>query len=175
MSSSTSSLLRTKNSTKLVKRFLQRTSEYHAPASDNNNTNKKEDKSKKRKRQQLEESSPAAPVSQDNILQRHIQTLLGMDQTMSRPPTKALKRNKFKETNMEATMQRIEKEQKQEAKEIEKAKKTVVGNARCNFQQHAIVHEPTFDKRRYAKEKKEKSLKKIAKLLKKTQKKLEKK
>lgn len=167
MSSSKTSLLRTKNSTKLVKKFLRRTTDWHTGSEDQEEAAAKNNK---RKRQ---DEHLYKPASEDDILQSHIQRMIATDRTISRPPTKALKKNKHKKSNFEGTLKRLEKEDIQSSKAKEKAKEIMVGNARSNFQQQKIMHERTFNKRIYVQEQKQKRLKKIAKLLTKTKKQLE--
>ena len=100
MSTSTSSLLKTKNSSKLVKRFLQRTADWETQLHDDEKaaTSKSAKVAKKRKRDNAlvntSHTQQNKTVSEEEIVNRHIKTLLDMDATMNDPPTKAKKRRK---------------------------------------------------------------------------------
>jgi len=166
MSSTTSSLLRTKNQGKLVKRLLQRSADWHAaPKVENEKANTKSKKGKKRKHNQMIPPGDHKPASEEEIIQRHIATLLEGDSTMRRPPTKSMKRNPHKKSNAEVALNRVEKQDRQASKQREKAKTAVQGSSRSTAVQSQVVHEPTFNKKRHEKAKKEAEHQRIAKLL----------
>jgi hypothetical protein len=152
-----SSLLRAKDSSHLVKEFLQRTNAALIEAD--------EPSRKKRKRQQ--DASIAQPtVDQEQIVQRHIQTLLAIDKTMARPPVKALKGNPNKRSRMDIAMARLEKDHDQDSKK-RKTANLAAGAARSSAVQSQLVHEPTYNKKRHTKEQKKRHLENLAKALKK--------
>ena len=176
-----SSLLKTKNSTKLVKRFLQRTSDWHTGTATDKSNNSEEDaaiarQNKKRKRKlEAQAALDAAPaVDQDEIVERHIQTMLSVDATMRQPPTKSMKKNKQlphkkrKSPNMELTLKRLVREDRLQSKERKLVQKMApAGSSRSSAAQSRTIHVRTFNKVDHEKQTKEQSLKRIAKLLKK--------
>lgn len=179
-----SSLLKTKNSTKLVKRFLQRTSDWHTNTATNTascgHPNSDEDaatarRNKKRQRQlEAQAVADATPaVNQEEIVERHVQTMLSVDATMRQPPTKSMKKNKQlphkkrKSPNMEVTLKRLVREDKQQSKQRKLVQKMLpAGSSRSSAAQSRTIHVRTFNKVDHAKQAKEQSLKRIAKLLK---------
>ena len=177
----TSSLLKTKNSTKLVKRFLQRTSDWHISSTATNTAattskrkNSQDDaekkrQSKKRKRQlEAQLAADAAPaVDEGEIVERHIQTLLSVDATMQRPPTKSLKKRPHKKSNMETSLKRLDRDHRHLRKQRLQAKAMApVGSGRSSAVQSRTIHVRTHNKKDHEKQTKEQSLQRIAKLLK---------
>lgn len=156
-----SSLLRTKNSSKLVKKFLQRTNEWQT------------DEPSKKKRKRLHDTSTSKRVvDEEQIVQQHIQTLLTMDYTMKRPPVKSLQKNPDKQSKIDISMRRLERE----AENDKKKKKTatsilVMGSSRSSAAESHVVHEPTYNKKHHTKEQKKRHLENLARVLKKSSKK----
>jgi hypothetical protein len=115
--------------------------------------------SKKRKRP-LEE--PAALVDKKELLRLHVQSMIRVDNAIEARGESGQK-----------SLERLQKERKAHSKL--RSKSTAdggVGNSRgSSSQKSRPVHVPTFNKKRYAQEKKEERLRDIAKLLKKAKKK----
>lgn len=145
-------------SAKLVRKLLKQTSELDFTEDKTDGSAFKG--SKKRKRPKEEQ---VAPVDTKKLLQLHVQTMIRVDNVI--------------EARGEAdqrSLERLQKERKTQSKLRSKAKHIDggVGNSRgSSSQKSRPVHVPTINKKRYAQEKKEKTLRDIAKLLKKTKKK----
>jgi hypothetical protein len=128
-------------STKLVRKFLRNTS------SDWKQPDDKPVKLSKKKRKLLEEEQ-GTPATEQDVLDMHVKSLLAVDRsiaTQSKASSKKGPRKDSKRPKIESDFG--------------------VGNTRGSAAQSTAVHEPTFDKKRHAKQKKEKSLQKIARLL----------
>jgi hypothetical protein len=154
-----SSLLRTKNSTKLLKKLLQRSNDWQGdPSADDNNGKP----SKKRQRETQEE--PVQQLEKEEIVQRHIQSILKVDDIMKRPPTKA--KNKNKKSKLDRATDFLDRERlHRTSKRLDAKANMVVGAARGSAVQNHTVHQPTFTKtlkKQLAKEKKNQQLQKLA-------------
>jgi hypothetical protein len=137
-----------KMSTKLLRRLLQQTSDVGVQQGD------EEVKKKNKRQKQLPEESE--PLNQDEIFNRHVQSMLLLD-------TKMASRGGRKKQSM----QRITAKQKRESSIRKQSSKMVVGNTRGTSSVLRRGPEPTSDKKKHNKEKEEKKLREIAKLLKK--------
>ena len=140
---------------KLVKKLLQQTEELEREELTNQGN-----VSKKRKRADMTEAT-VVPLTKNELLQRHIQSKIRLDQTLS-----------ARSSASKQTVDRLEKERKKQLKLRSKASTDGgVGNSRGScYQKSHQHHEPTFNKKRHREEKKEKMLRDIAKLLNKTKK-----
>ena len=145
-------------SSNLVRRLLKQTSELNF--TDDKTDGSASKGSKKRKRPK---EKPVAPVDTKELLRLHVQSMILVDSAI--------------EARGEAgqrSLERIQKERKRHSKLRSKAVRIDggVGNSRgSSSQKSRPVHVPTINKKRYEQEKKEKTLRHIAKLLKKTKKK----
>lgn len=145
-------------SAKLVRKLLKQTSELDFTEDKTDGSASKG--SKKRKRPKEE---PEAPIDTKELLQLRVQSMIRVDSAI--------------EARGEAgqwSLERLQKKRKAHSKLRFKAKRIdgLVGNSRgSSSQKSRPVHVPTINKKRYAEEKKEKTLRDIAKLLKKTKKK----
>jgi hypothetical protein len=141
-----------KMSTKLVRRLLQQTSDldFSTPSVD-----QKHKKTRKRKN-----ADDRPPVEKSEIIDQQVKNMLFLDREMA---------NRGKKKN--DSMQRIQSQQQRERKMQKKSAGIVLGNSRGASSQLRLAPEPTFDKKKYKKEKEEKGLLEIAKLLRKNSKK----
>jgi len=147
-------------SSKLVRKLLQQTGELENGESSKDSDQKKG--AKKRKRA-IDGDEAAVPVDKSELLQLHIQSKIRLDGKISASGKHASKQSS----------DRVEKERKKQSKLRSKAVQMDggVGNSRgSSYQKAHTRHEPTFNKKRHRAEKKEKMLRDIAKLLKKTKK-----
>jgi len=136
-------------SIKLVRKFLRSTADWEKKADDNAVALAKRESKQKRKRQ--EDKDKGEPVTDQDMLRHHVKSMLAVDHSIAH----------------RRSLDGIKKESKRK-----KAKLSIVGNnSRGSAAQNAVVQEPTFSKKRHAREEKESTLKKIAQLLKKTTKK----
>jgi hypothetical protein len=137
-----------KMSTKLLRRLLQQTSDVGVQQGD-------EEVKKQNKRQKLlpEESQP---LNQDEIFDRHVQSMLLLDTRMA---SRGMRKKQ--------SMQRITAKQKRESSIRKQSSKMVLGNSRGASSMLRLRPEPTVDKKKHKKEMEEKKLREIAKLLKK--------
>ena len=145
-------------SAKLVKKLLQQTGELDLIVEE---TEEKKS-SKKRKRPAENDDEAAVPVDKEKLLQFHVQSKIRLDRAINT-------HGKVEKGSVE----RLEKERKRQSKLRSKAIQQPggVGNSRSSsFQKTHQKHEPTFHKKTHQAEKKEKMLRDIAKLLKKTKK-----
>jgi hypothetical protein len=132
---------------KLVKKMIQQTEELEELTNQGH-------LSKKRKRAKEE---VVVPLTKNELLQRHIQSKIRLDQTLS-----------ARSSASKQTVDRLEAQRKKQSKLRSKA---IVGNSRGSaYQKSHEHHEPTFNKKRHREEKKERMLRDIAKLLNKTKK-----
>lgn len=145
-------------SAKLVRKLLQQTSEFDF-------TKKKSEsagKGSKKRKPPLEESSVV--VDKKVLLQRHVQSMIRVDNAIE-----------ARGESGQRSLERLQKERKTHSKLRSKYSQHVdggVGNSRgSSSQKSRPMDVPTFNKKRYAQEKKEERLRAIAKLLKKTKKK----
>jgi hypothetical protein len=136
---------------KLVKKMIQETEELEELTYQGH-------LSKKRKRAKEE---VVVPLTKNELLQRHIQSKIRLDQTLS-----------ARSSASKQTVDRLEAQRKKQSKLRSKAiVKGGVGNSRGSaYQKSHEHHEPTFNKKRHREEKKERMLRDIAKLLNKTKK-----
>jgi hypothetical protein len=146
-------------SAKLVRKLLKQTSELDFTEDKTDGSASKGSKKRKRPKEESE-----APINTKELLQLHVQSMIRVDSAI--------------EARGEAgqrSLERLQKKRKTHSKLRFKAKHIdgLVGNSRgSSSQKPRPVHVPTINKKRYAEEKKEKTLRDIAKLLKKTKKKL---
>lgn len=139
-------------SAKLVKKLLlQQASEFDASVDKKTvGAGSKKGATKKRKRSSTDKPG-AAPVNKEDLLRLHVKSLQLLDYSFGDSRDKSL--------------HRLQKKQS-------KHSSTVVGNSRSSSAQKARpAHIPTFNKKKHASEKKEKTLRDIAKLLKRSKKK----
>ena len=160
---------------KLVKRLLHHSNELlletgtggvgSSTSATNTNTDEAKRLSRKRRKQQekLAQQQEATPASQDEVADWHVQSLLRLD-------TKIAARSAQPSTAKE----RLLKEQKEARKQRKSLKGNILGNSRSSAQQKKVEHIPTFNKKRYKKEKEQKRLEQIARLLDKRSKKTKK-
>ena len=144
-------------STNLVRKLLQQTSELECFEA----AKRADTTSGAKKRKRRDETTVC--LDKKELLQRHIQSKIRLDRTI---------RARGKHISKES-VNRDEKEWKKQSKLRSKALQFDggVGNSRSSSYQKAHqIHEPTFNKKRHQAEKKEKMLKDIAKILKKTRK-----
>jgi hypothetical protein len=136
---------------KLVKKLIQQTEDLEELTNQGH-------LSKKRKRA---EEEVVVPLTKNELLQRHIQSKIRLDKTLSAGSSAS-----------KQTVDRIEAQRKKQSKLRSKAiVEGGVGNSRGSaYQKSHEHHEPTFNKKRHREEKKEKMLRDIAKLLNKTKK-----
>lgn len=146
---------------KLVRKLIQQTGELEAA----NETTDELDKrpNKRRRNDDNSTTTDSKPLSKHELLQLHIQQKIRIDQVISSRGQEASQKS----------LNRVAKNQKKQAKLRSKAVASNVnggvGNTRgSSSQKLSGRHEPTFNKKRYQEEKKEKTLRDIAKLLKKT-------
>jgi hypothetical protein len=128
-------------STKLVRKFLRNTS------SDWKQPDDKPVKLSKKKRK-LQEEEQGTPATEQDVLDMHIKSLLAVDRSIA---------SLSKASN--------KKGPKKDSKRPKIVSDFGIGNSRGSAAQSSAVHEPTFNKARHAKAKKEKSVQKIAQLL----------
>jgi hypothetical protein len=156
-----SSLLRTKNSTKLLKKLLQRSGDWQSDAATDDKKT-----SKKRPRETQEPTLSVQPLSKKEVMQQHIQTILKVDGIMKRPPTSSKNKNKNKKPRLDRAIDFLDREQEHRTSKRQEAKANmVVGAARSSATQSHTVHQPTLTKRlekEQAKEKKKQQLQKLA-------------
>jgi hypothetical protein len=119
-------------STKLVRKFLRNTSDLKKP----------DDKPVKlsKKKRKLQEEEQGTPATEQDVIDMHIKCLLAVDNSIA---------TRSKQSNKRPKKERI-------------GTNFGIGNSRGSAAQASAVQEPTFDKKRHAKEKKQKSLQKIA-------------
>jgi hypothetical protein len=141
-----------KMSTKLVRRLLQQTSDLDF------STKAVDEKHKKTRKRKKADDRP--PVEQSEIIDQQVKNMLFLDREMA---------NRGKKKN--DSMQRIQSQQRRERKMQNKSAGMVLGNSRGASSQVRMAPEPTFNKKKYKKEKEENGLLAIAKLLKKNSKK----
>jgi hypothetical protein len=137
-----------KMSTKLLRRLLQQTSDVGVQQGD------EEVKKQNKRQKRLPEESE--PLNQDEIFDRHVQSMLLLDTRMA---SRGMRKKQ--------SMQRITAKQKRESSIRKQSSKMVLGNSRGASSMLSLRPEPTSDKKKYKKEKEEKRLREIAKLLKK--------
>ena len=134
--------------THVLRKFLRDTADL-------DDAQQSEASKKTRKRQRKTEETDSV-VGNDDIVKWHVDSMLKFDRTMA-----------GKRSNAKVSLQRLDSDQKRESKRRKASKGKLVGNSRSSCAQRtSSVHEPTFNKKKHKREEKQKSLRKIAKLLK---------
>lgn len=118
---------------------------------------RKKSGSKARKKRKREEEDEKPPPTEEELIDLQVKSMLKLDRMLSG------------ESNATKSLRKTVVEQNTQANRRRRADKEACGRT-ASAQAHA-AHPPTFNKRKHAKEKKEKSLRKIAMLLAKNKKK----
>lgn len=138
-------------SLRVVRRLLQQTADLSTQ-----NPQEDDQEFHRAKRRQHKTNPNKVPVGEKQVIQHQINSILFLDQKMAS--------NDSKKTVTATRLQ--EKHQKQKRIEKVTAKK-IVGNSRSSTSAFKKAPIPTFNKKRYQEQQKEKKLAQIAKLLKK--------
>jgi len=147
----------------VVKKLLAATSGRGGGDNDNDRIEEEVKPSgrRKRKRQQLASSEADARkeelLSRDEIVDRYVHSMLAFDRTLSVTASSSFERRK-RDFSKEAKRQR-------KAELLLAGTSCTGGCGRTAAFQAARIHEPTFNKGRYKREKKERMLREIAKML----------
>jgi len=140
-------------SVRLVKRLLQQTSELDANSRQENEREKS--RASHRSKRKHAKQAPV-PVDEKEVVRHQVESLLFLDRKVSSKNSKKM-----------ATSARLRENQSKQ-RHIEKSTaKKVLGNTRSASSALITKPVPTFNKKKYNKQKEEKRLAQIAKLLKK--------
>ena len=136
-------------SNQLIRRLLPQSNDLNNPTPNAGNLSKK----RKRREKALDGSKL---FDKDAIIELQVRSILQIDKAMKSTGSKG------------ESLKRLDMQQNKEMARKKKARKVILGNSRSSAQQVKILREPTFNKKKYRKEREEERLKEIAKLLQKS-------